>query len=313
VNARVERLTAKANPDSRIAFQLEEKTFRYTAMTKRGLRPATLGVIVQQIQRLGENALLIADYVTPQLADALRNYGIAFIDTAGNAYINNPPIFIWIKGERPVKCAMIQSTGRAFQTGGLQVIFALLCNPELVDRPYREIARLADVAHGTVGWVMAELPKLGFVAEVNKKRRFLRPERLLQQWVEAYARTLRPKLVLGRYTAETLDWWKTINPAKYGFKMGGEGAAARLTRHLRPGTLTFFGLKVEPRFLLDQHLKTDPAGDVEMLRQFWQFENIKPALVPTLLVYADLLAIGEARCLETAKLLYDEILAGFNK
>jgi hypothetical protein len=196
VNARVERLAAKVNPDTGIVFQLEGKTVRYAAMTKRGLRPATLGVVVQQIQRLGEKAILITDYVTPQLADALRNHGIAFIDTTGNAYINNQPIFIWIKGERPMTHATLQPTGRAFQTGGLQVIFALLCNPELVDRPYREIARLADVAHGTVGWVMAELPKLGFVAEVNKKRRFLQPERLLQQWVEAYARMLRPKLLL---------------------------------------------------------------------------------------------------------------------
>jgi hypothetical protein len=313
VNARVERLTAKVNPDTNVAFQLEGKRVRYAAMTKRGLRPATLGVVVQHIQRMGEKTLLIADYVTPQLADALRNHGIAFIDTAGNAYINNPPIFIWIKGERPITRATLQPAGRAFKTGGLQVIFALLCNPELVDRPYREIARLADVAHGTVGWVMMELPKLGFVAEVNKKRRFLLPERLLQQWVEAYARTLRPKLLLGRYKAETLDWWKTVNPVKYGYKIGGEGAAARLTHHLRPGTLTFFGLKTEPRFLLDQHLKTDPAGEVEILRQFWQFENTKPELAPILLVYADLLAIGDARCLETAKLLYDEIIAGFNK
>jgi hypothetical protein len=114
-------------------------------MIKRGLRPATLGAVVQQIQRLGEKTLLIADYVTPQLADTLRNHGIAFIDTAGNAYINNPPILIWIKGERPITRVTHQPTGRAFQTSGLQVIFALLCNPELADRPYREIARLADV------------------------------------------------------------------------------------------------------------------------------------------------------------------------
>ena len=144
-------------------------------------------------------------------------------------------------------------------------------------------------------------------------RRLLQPERLLQQWVEAYARTLRPKLVLGRYKTETLDWWKTVDPQKYGLKLGGEAAAARLTRHLRPGTLTFFGPKAEPRFLLDQHLKTDPAGEVEILRRFWQFDNRAPALTPTLLVYADLLAIGDARCLETAKLLYDDIAAGLNK
>jgi hypothetical protein len=52
---------------------------------------------------------------------------------------------------------------------------------------------------------------------------------------------------------------------------------------------------------------------VEILRRFWQFGNPDPELAPTLLVYADLLAIGDARCLETAKLLYDQILAGFNR
>ncbi len=60
-------------------------------------------------------------------------------------------------------------------------------------------------------------------------------------------------------------------------------------------------------------MKTDPNGEVEILRRFWQFKKPESALAPTLLVYADLLAIGDARCLETAKLFYDQILAGFNK
>ncbi len=314
VKAQIERWEPEINggrADAWIVLELQDKKVRYAADVKRGLRPATLGAVIQQLQRLGENALLIADYVTPQLANALRDQGIAFIDAAGNAYIDHPPTLIWVKGERPIVRAPLQPTGRAFQAGGLQVIFVLLCHPGKADRPYREIAELADVAHGTVGWVMTELPKLGFIAEVGERRRLLQPERLLQQWVEAYARTLRPKLVLGRYKTETLDWWKTIDPAKYGLTMGGEGAAARLTHNLRPGTLTFFGQKAEPRFLLDQHLKADPSGDVEILRRFWQFGNADPGLAPTLLVYADLLAIGDARCLETAKLLYDQILAGF--
>ncbi|HSW40344.1 MAG TPA: type IV toxin-antitoxin system AbiEi family antitoxin [Acidobacteriota bacterium] len=310
INAQIEQWQPNINgghADAWIVLQLEGKKVRYTAEVKRGLRPVTLGAVIQQLQRLGEKPLLIADHVTPQLADTLRNHGISFIDTAGNAYINHPPLLVWVKGERPIARAIFQHTGRAFQASGLQVIFALLCNQGEVDRPYREIAKLAGVAHGTVGLVMAELPKLGFIAEVGKKRRLLQPERLLQQWVEAYARTLRPKLLLGRFKTETLAWWKTVDPNKYDLKMGGEGAAARLTNHLRPGTLTFFGPKAEPLFLLDQHLKTDPNGEVEILRRFWQFKNPEPALAPTLLVYADLLAIGDAHCLETAKLLYDQI------
>ncbi len=52
----------------------------------------------------------------------------------------------------------------------MQVLFALICNPEWTDLPYREIAQRANVAHGTVGWVMAELPKLGLVVELGGKR-----------------------------------------------------------------------------------------------------------------------------------------------
>jgi hypothetical protein len=312
IDAEVERPHPKlgrAQADALIRVRHGDQEILYAAEVKRGLRPALLGAVLQQLERLGEQALLVADYVTPPLADALRARRVAFIDAAGNAYLDRPPLLVWVKGQRPAERAAPQPIGRAFQASGLQVIFALLCHHEQVDHPYREIAKLAGVAHGTVGWVMAELPRLGFVAEVGRKRRLLQPERLLQQWVEAYARTLRPKLVLGRFKAEKLDWWETVDPLKYGLTMGGEGAAARLTRHLRPGTLTFFGTKAEPRFLLDHRLRTDPSGEVEILRRFWLFDNDDPALAPTVLVYADLLAIGDARCLETAKRLYEGILA----
>src|SRR5438552_5661892 len=285
IEAEVERQQPKlgrAQADALIRVRHGDQEILYAADVKRELRPALLGVVLQHLERLGEQGLLVTDYVTPPLADALRARRVAFIDTAGNAYLDRPPLLVWVKGQRPANRHVPHQMGRAFRASGLQVTFALLCRPELVDHPYRKIAKLAGVAHGTVGWVMAELPKLGFVAEVGHKRRLLQPERLLQQWVEAYARTLRPKLVLGRFKAERLDWWETVDPLKYGLTMGAEGAAARLTRrHLRPGTLTFFGKQAEPRFLLDHHLKTDPRGDVEILRRFWNFDNQDPALAPT--------------------------------
>src|SRR4029453_14513586 len=190
IEAEVERQQPKlgrAQADALIRVRHGDQEILYAANVKRGLRPAILGAVLQQFERLG------------------------------------------VKGQRPTKHEAPRQMGRAFQARGLQVIFALLCRPEQVDRPYREIAKLAGVAHGTVGWVMGELPKLGFVAEVAHKRRLVQPERLLQQWVEAYARTLRPKLVLGRFKAEWLDWWETLDPLEYGLTMGGEGAGARLT------------------------------------------------------------------------------------
>jgi len=302
-----------ARADALIRVRYGDQEVLYAAEVKRGIRPATLGAVTQQLAHLGQPALLVTNYVTPPLADALKQRGIAFLDEAGNAYLNHPPSLIWVKGQRPKQKNGANPTTRTFNPGGLQVIFPLLCHPEWANRPYREIAKMAGVAHGTVGWVLAELPKLGFMAEVGGKRRLLQPERLLQQWVEAYARTLRPRLLIGRFHTDQLDWHKTLDPGKYGYLLGGEPAAARLTQHLRPGTITLYGPKVEPRFLLDQRLRPDPQGKVEILRRFWKFDDDHPLLTPLPLIYADLVAIGDARCLETAKLIYGDIIARFGR
>ena len=303
-----------ARADALIRVRYGHQEVLYAAEVKYGIRPATLGAVIQQLEHLGHPALLVTNYVTPPLADALKERGIAFLDAAGNAYLKHPPVLIWVKGQRPQQKIITPNvTTRTFNPSGLQVIFLLLCHPAWVDRPYREIAQIAGVAHGTVGGVLAELPNLGFIAEVGGKRRLLQPERLLQQWVEAYARTLRPRLLLGRFNADQLDWHQTLDPGKYGYLLGGEPAAARLTQHLRPGTITLYGPKVEPRFLLDQRLRPDPQGKVEILTRFWKFDNDDPLLIPLLLIYADLLAIGDARCLETAKYLYGDIVARFDR
>ncbi|MDH3464326.1 MAG: type IV toxin-antitoxin system AbiEi family antitoxin [Gammaproteobacteria bacterium] len=284
----------------------------YVAEVKKGLRPATLGATLHQLEGTGKPPLLIADYVTPPLAEALRERGVAFLDTAGNAFVNQPPLFLWVKGERPrEKPTAKEGTGRAFQASGLKVLFALLCHPDWVGQPYREIATLAGVAHGTVGWVMAELPRLGYVADVAGRRRLLQPELLLKQWAEAYARTLRPKLAIGRYRTDKQQWWTKLQPHKYQVLLGGEPAAERVTKYLRPETVTLYGEKAEPRLLLDYKLRQDPGGPVEILKRFWKFEIDDKNIAPLPLIYADLLFIGDARCLETAELIYQKIADGF--
>ena len=158
---------------------------------------------------------------------------------------------------------------------------------------------------------MPELPKLGFVGTLRGRRRLLNGPQLLQQWVEAYAQRLRPKLHLERWHAQTLDWTANVDATRYGLLLGGEPAARRLTGHLRPGTATFYGLKVNRELLIDQRLRTDVNGNVEIMRRFWKFEGETPGQVPDVLVYADLLAIGDERCLETAREMYAGIVARF--
>lgn len=285
---------------------------KYFAEIKWGLRPATLGAALHQIDRYDKPGLLIADYVTPPMAETLKAHGVAFLDAAGNAFLDQPPIYLWIKGEQPKERAAAGTpTGRAFRTGGLKILFALLCRPDWVDRPYREIAAEAGVAHGTVGWVMADLQKLGFVAGVDQKRRLLQRERLLQQWAEAYARTLRPKLVMQHYRTDVPGWWENLDTRKYGVQLGGEAAAEQMTGNLRPQTITLYTTAADPRLLLDFKLQRDAAGPVELVERFWAFENEDDPTVPLPLVYADLVMTGDARCLEAADQIYKRMVDGF--
>lgn len=299
--------------DFTLNLDTDRRKFTFLVEIKRRIKPDTLGLVVHQLARHGDRGLLVADYVTPPMADRLRKEGVQFIDAAGNAFIDAPPVFVWIKGEKPrAEQKTVRTPTRAFGATGLKVVFAVLCHPELVNRPYREIGEFAGVAHGTVGWVMPELQQLGFVAQLGDARRLLMVDRLIRQWAEAYIRVLRPKIVMGKFRTDTTDWWQTFDGRKYGITLAGEVAAAKLTRYLQPGTATFYGAKIDPRLIVDFKLKRDPQGDVEILKRFWNFDPDAPT-VPVPLIYADLIRTNDARCLEAAQMLYDEFVRGFER
>lgn len=309
---------ARADADAMVRIKYGGQEALYAVEVRRALRPATLGAALLQLERLGQQAMLVTDYVTPELADELKARRIAFLDTAGNAYFEQPALLIWVKGQKPAAKLATPTVGRAFQPTGLQVLFALLCNPQAVNRPYRELATMAGVAHGTVGWVIPDLQQLGYVHDLKGKRgtrRLFEHERLLDQWADTYARVLRPRTLLGRYYVPTLEGWKDWPLAEHGALWGGEPAAAMLTDYLRPGVLTIYAEKLPGLLAARQKFMKDPAPGhtavVEVRKRFWNFpgDPHHDNLVPPLLVYADLLATGDARCIETAKMIYEAYVA----
>jgi hypothetical protein len=291
---------------------------RYMVQVKRQLRPANMGAALHQLNRQadlhGLPGLLVADHIMPDMADTLRQQGREFLDAAGNAYLRQATVLVWVTGRKPVAKTMALPVGRAFQPTGLQVLFALLCHPEWINLPYRELAIRAGVAHGTVGWVMPDLQQQGFVTDVKGKRgtrRLYETERLLALWVDAYARQLRPRLLVGRYYVAKLDGWQDWPLAAHDAQWGGEPAAALLTQYLKPGELTLYADKLpgllagKYRFMKDPDVGHQAVVDVR--RRFWKFpQGDAETCVPPVLVYADLMATGDARCIETAKRLYED-------
>jgi hypothetical protein len=62
------------------------------------------------------------------------------------------------------------------------------------------------------------------------------------------------------------------------------------------------------QLLAENRLRKDPTGDVEILERFWKPAELfgREDLVHPILIYADLLATGNERNIETAKIIYEE-------
>ena len=299
--------------DYRLRIVINETEMQFYAEVKTNITNVALAQVV--IHKLNEaqigNILLITKYVTAQLADKLRQENIQFIDTAGNAYINQPPIYIFIKGNRLPEALKPVPVKRAFKPTGLKIIYAFLCNPGLENKPYREIAAVADVALGTVGWIMRDLKEMGYLLDMGKRGcKLMGKDKLLERWVVEYPEKLRPKLTLGRYQGMP-EWWvqKTLMPNHA--QWGGEVAAADLTKYLKPQEATLY---IDPtqlnQILLDNRLRKDPNGETEILERFWKPDKDQPVegTVNPMLVYADLLATGNQRNIETAKMIHEQYI-----
>jgi hypothetical protein len=283
--------------------------------------------------------VLLLHGVRPDEAESLKTRHVNFIDSLGNAYLRGPNFLLWVTGRTPPQRARLDAPSyrvadvgpesaprpelinRAFEPKGMQVVLVLLCRPETVALPYRELAGLADVAHGTVGHVISDLEALGYVAHGPAPRRRKRGPRrlinrasLLDEWARIFAKTVRHRYLIGRYRGLAFETVGTRQWNDYGGQLGGEFAADAITHYLRPETLTLYidGDRPTAALLRDLRLQPDPGGPIELLRKFWKFDGAaerETDLVPLPLVYADLLAIGGARCLETADQVRERILA----
>ena len=304
-------LVVRMRPDCLLKIIVQGREFLYFAEIKTTVTKTNRLLLLMGRERLPHPLLIVAKYVNPQMAEQLRADGLEFIDAAGNAFLNQPPLYVFIKGNRPPELPRDGQAKRAFKAAGLRLIFILLCNPGLENRTFREIAAAAGVALGTVDWIIRELKELGFLLAMGKEGyRLIRKDLLLQRWVTAYPEQLRPRQMIGRYRGER-DWWqgKNLDPLKA--QWGGEVAAARMTGYLNPQLLTIYTTAQELNpLLLENRLRKNATGDVEILERFWKPFEKRPeeALVHPILVYADLLATGNQRNIETARMIYEQHL-----
>lgn len=223
-------------------------------------------------------------------------------------------MFIYLTGKKPDEEVPAKKYLGTFQAAtGLQIVFALLCNRDLVKKTFRELADLTGFATGTIHNVFNDLARRGFIIKHEKTgKKLVNKRTLLNKWIEAYPENLRPKIIYGKYKTILVD--KTGNDLKeYGALWGGEMAAALMTNYLTPKIQTIFIGDEVKQFIFRKRLELDTKGDLELMEIFWKFKwpEAGKQVVPPLLVYADLMATDDERNIETAKLIYERYLARY--
>lgn len=157
-------------PDAIVDICIDGKKHRYVVEAKAHLdRLAALGYVKAQLDELGERGLLFAPYITPLMAKKCRQLNIPFLDTVGNAYLREPGFLVYITGEKPEDRIAAALGARGVGTAAaLRVIFVLLCKPDLLNAPYRNLVEAANVALGAIGWVFLDLEGRGYIAGDHK-------------------------------------------------------------------------------------------------------------------------------------------------
>jgi hypothetical protein len=312
LRARPVKARQSTDYDAAIEFGIGKKRFKRFVRVKDHLdRYAALSSVSAPA---GARPTLVTHYLSPNMIRACRDIGVDALDLAGNASLMEGEIVVIVSG-RPRAAHSESPRARTWTRATLRVALALLTQPSLLNASYREIAQRAEVAHGTVqNAIRALIEHRDLIERADGGGlQFADAARFIDEWTTLYPRQLRESLVLGRYRAESNDWWRDAPALPDRCRFGGEPAAALLTNYLKPATVTAYCADAIPReWIMQARLRPDTAGNVEFLRapiRLTPAESVPPNVAPPMLVYADLIASGDSRNIETARMIRERYLA----
>jgi hypothetical protein len=270
----------------------------------------------------GLAVLAFAPWIRDDQGEELRRHGIFYADLEGNAWLTWPrtKTLIDIRGRRPERNPAPEP-GRLIEPAGLKVIHTLLTQPAALNAPMRRTAEETGVGVATVAVVLKQLRLAGYAVPAG--RRTMRLERradLVEHFVRGYGLKLRPAFGPRAYRHEEADARKLValllrDPEleRAGWAVTGGMGANALLGHLEPVTVA---LHVAGGLPLAGHRMLPDEKDGNLVIFDWFAPAVlgpdntrNVPLATPLLIYAELLAEGGARELETARLIHERFLA----
>lgn len=296
------------------------KSVHVVAEFKKNLRPTILPLIHARFAGAASAyKMLVSDYISPAIADKLKEQKTWFADETGNIYIDIPGrIFIFNVGNKRKAVAKVTPLVSA---ANARVFFFLLKSGAKVTGSYRHLANEAVVSLGKMSQAIKELQRRRIIVIQKSGLEILQPLKLLELWVQSYTEKLKPQMHKGTYTwKHGNDFSQLETPGNYpggATWIGGERAAELMTDYLKPDSMDLWTQEENIHQLSKSYKLMESArGHIRIYTVFSETmsggdaegKDFMLQLVHPLIVYADLLGIPDARCHETAQMLKDKYL-----
>lgn len=264
----------------------------------------TPGQLTRHLSTLAVGGVCVfADYLTPTIADALLQHDIAFVDTAGNMHLRYGDSVILIQGcPKPIELQRQERVNRGWGTTGLKIVFLLLVEPAALNWTYRRIAAMAGCSLGAVNNAIGDLLDQYWLQKKGGILRWTDRQETIDRWCETYQRNLLPKIGSRRYAGDTFSI-----PDGVPLLWGGEKVAADLGLFSTSNAVGWRWGNIA-KAVLRNRWREDPKGNIEVREAFWPDCWDMQGQIPWLLIYADLLATNDSRCLEAATTVYQRYL-----
>lgn len=250
-------------------------------------------------------SLLIGPKVSNKSAEQFRTLGVSFIDVAGNAFLRHGGVLVDVRGRtaKPGVSAVPErdSDVNIFSLRRAQVVFTLLTWPWTFSAPRRTVAKIAGVSTGLVSEVMDAL-RADEVFGTDLEPGATKRDQLVDQWTAAFSSGLGAARRARTFAAQTLD----VRPVP-GVEVFRSGEAE--SPWLRASTLSLWVRPWSSKLALENRWRASTTPNVWVREAFWADPHPYRAGIrsaPPLLVYSELMAVGDSRSREAAMRVREE-------
>ncbi len=292
-------------------------TTDFAVEVKTRVRPSTIEPLVAAAHARTVSdpvrPLLCTEHVSAPVGKRLRDAGIAYLDTSGNAHVETSDVHVHVEGvaesAKPGRRPGRPDTSPLARPTGLCIVHELLRCPSLVHESTRVIAAAANVSQPSVARVLRELADEGWIRIVGNTRRARRFAELHRRWIDGYLDVLRPTLrpermrPIGRDSNAALASVRETLGARFRAVYGGPMAAGHLGADLRSDEFTIH-VPIENRAILavEMQLRPDPNGPITVMDSIGDTTRMnEDLLVDALDVHAELLVEADSRLADAAE------------